>query len=99
VSNLITMLKKGSLEIQYETNNPTLFCDGSVLTRMAPRSAGINIRNAAYPRPMARCDANVTPSQIVRTERFKVKLKLSTRGTTYSRQLRLRIPAVWSEGG
>ena len=66
------MVKISSLEIQYETNNPTLFCDDSVLTRTAPTSAGINIRTAAYPRPMARCDANVTPSQIVRTEVFKV---------------------------
>ena len=74
------MLKTSSLEIQYETNNPTLFCDDSVLTRTAPTSAGINIRNAAYPRPIARCDANVTPSQIVITEIVKVRLKPSARG-------------------
>ena len=69
---MISMLKTSSLEIQYETNNPTLFCDDRVLTRTAPTSAGINIRKAAYPRPMARCDANVTPIQIVTTEIFKV---------------------------
>jgi len=68
---MITVLKTSSLEIQYENNKPILLFDGSVLTRTVPRSAGINIRAAAYPRPMARWDANVTPSQIVRTENFR----------------------------
>ena len=40
-------LKLRLLEIQYENNKPSLFCDDNVLTRIAPTSAGINIRAAA----------------------------------------------------
>ena len=59
----------GLLEIQYENNRPTLLCEGSLLTRMDPSNAGTNMSAAAYPRPIARREATVTPSQMVRTGR------------------------------
>lgn len=57
----------GLLEIQYENKRPTLSCEGSLLTRMEPSRAGTNMSAAAYPRPIARWEATVIPSQIVRT--------------------------------
>lgn len=49
------------LEIQYENKRPILLCDGRVLTKMAPSRAGMYMMTEAYPLPIERCAASVTP--------------------------------------
>ena len=75
----------GLLEIQYENKRPTLSCEGSLLTRIEPSKAGTNMSAAAYPRPTARWEATVIPSQIVRTRWSLTYERVKIPPRTYSR--------------
>jgi hypothetical protein len=82
--------KKDALVNQYEKRRPTLFALGSVLTKIAPRIAGMNMITPAYARPIGLKPAMVTPAQIVTTTSDLVEIR-KVASTTYSLQRHPRI--------
>lgn len=55
------------LDIQYEKRSPTLWLDGSALTRIEPRIATQYARAAEYARPFFQYVADVTVQKITMT--------------------------------